>query len=145
MAKERVRPFAVDLQRLDVAAQHAHAQRVKGGDQRLGQRRMPQQPVHALAHLAGGLVGKGNGENRIGRHALFLDEPGDAAGDHARLARTGAGKDQQRPFSGLNGGALFGIQFGDERLHGGVQAGRLPAPVYRVANAIRGASAKRAA
>ena len=68
---------------------------------------------------AGGLVGKCDGENRIGRDPFFLDQPGDAAGDDARLARAGAGQDQQRPFGGFNGGALFGIQIFDERRQGG--------------------------
>ena len=69
-------------------------------------------------HLAGGLVGKRDGQNRVRRDALFLDEPRDAAGDDAGLARAGAGQDEQRALGRFNGGALFGIQIGDERLHG---------------------------
>ena len=97
---------------------------MKGGNQRLGQRRVPQQPLNALAHLAGGLVGKGDRKNRIRRHAFFVDEPRDAAGDDARLARAGSGQDQQRTFRRLHGGALFGIQIVDERLQGESPAGR---------------------
>ncbi len=118
MAKERVRPSFADFQRFDVAAQNAHAERVECGDQRLGERRVAEQALDALGHLAGGLVGEGDGEDGVGSDALFLDEPGDAAGDDAGLAGAGSGEDQQRALGGFDGGALFGIQFVDERLHG---------------------------
>jgi transposase InsO family protein len=78
----------------------------------------PSSLVNALAHLAGGLVGKGDGQNRVGRDAFFLDEPSNAAGDDAGFARPRPGKNQQRALGGLNGGALFGIQVGEERLQG---------------------------
>ena len=77
-------------------------------------------------HLAGGLVGEGDGENGVRRDALFADQPRDAAGDDAGFARAGAGKDQQRAFGGLNGGALFGVQIVDERLQGGNPGGKVP-------------------
>ena len=89
-----------------------------------------EQPVNALAHLAGGLVGEGDGQNGVGRDAFFADEPGDAAGDDAGFARAGSGQDEQGAFSGLDGGALFGIQIVDERLQDGVQAGRVLCLVY---------------
>ena len=131
MAKARVRPVVAHLQGFDVAAQHAHAEGVEGGDERLGQRGVAEQAVDALGHLAGGLVGEGDGEDGVGGDAFFADEPGDAAGDDARFAGAGAGQDEQRAFSGLDGGALFGIQIVDERLHGAVQAGRVLRVVYR--------------
>ncbi len=108
-----------DFQSLDIAAQNAHAERMKRRNERLGKRRMAENPVDALRHLAGGLVGEGDGENGVGRDALFLNEPGDSAGDDAGLARAGAGKDEQRALGGFNSSALFGIQIGEERLHGG--------------------------
>ena len=49
----------------------------------------------ALAHLLGGLVGEGERQDVEGRHAL-LDHIGDARGQHARLARTGAGNNERR-------------------------------------------------
>ena len=109
--------LVADLEGLDVAAQEAHAERVEGGDERLGQRGVAEQPVDALGHLAGGLVGEGDGEDGVGGDAFFADEPGDAAGDDAGFARAGAGEDEQGAFGGLDGGALFGIQIVDERLH----------------------------
>ena len=51
--------------------------------------------LDALAHLAGGLVGEGDGEDAIGPHAA-AQQLGDAEGDDARLARAGAGEDEQR-------------------------------------------------
>ena len=77
--RKRARQALVaDLQRFDVAAQNAHAQRVEGGDQRLGERRVAQQLFDALGHLAGGLVGEGDGQDRVGRDVFLADEPGDA-------------------------------------------------------------------
>ncbi len=106
--------LVANFQRLNIASQNPHAERVKCCDERLGQRAVAQQPVDALAHLAGRFVGKGHGQNRIRRDALFFDQPRNPAGNHARLARAGAGKYQQRPFGGLNRGALFRIQIGEE-------------------------------
>ena len=123
--------FLANLERLDVAAQDAHAKRVEGAEQRLGQRGVVQQPVDALGHLAGGLVGEGDGQNRVRRDAFLADQPGDAAGDDAGLARAGSGEDQQGAFGGLDGGALFGIQVGELRRQDGIQAGRVLSLVYR--------------
>ena len=64
-------PFVANLEGLNVAPQNAHAERVEGGDQGLGQRGVVQQPVDALAHLLGGLVGEGDGQNGVGRDAFF--------------------------------------------------------------------------
>ena len=69
-----------------------------------------------FGHLAGRLVGEGNGENRIRRNAGVLNEVGDAVGDGARLAAAGPGQDQHRPFDGLNRLALFWIQFVEKML-----------------------------
>ena len=114
------------LESFNVAAQNAHAERVESGDQRLGQRGVAQQPVNALAHLAGGLVGEGDGQNRVGRDAFLLDEPGDAAGDDAGFAGPRPGKNEKRALGSLNGGSLFGIQVGEERLQGEYPGGKLP-------------------
>jgi hypothetical protein len=74
--------------------------------------------IDALAHFGCGFVGKGDSQNGVWGNALFLDEPGDAACNHASFARTGAGEDQQRAFGSFDSSALFGIQIGEERLHG---------------------------
>ncbi len=118
MAKERVRPDAANFQVLNVAPQNAHAKGVKGGDQRLGQRRVAQQPVNAFGHFAGSLVGKGYGQDGVGRDAFFLNQPCNPAGDDAGFARAGSGQNEQRALGSLDGGALFRIQIVDQRRQG---------------------------
>ena len=56
-----------------------------------------------------------------GLRVAVADEIGDAAGDDARLAGTGAGEDQQRPVDVQDRFALFGVQ-GVEELHQGLEA-----------------------
>ena len=124
-------PLVADAQRLDVAAQHAHAEGVEGGEQRLGQGRAGQQLLHALAHLGRGLVGKGDGEDGIRRDALRLNEIRNAVRDDARLARAGAGQDQDRTIRGLHGGALLRIHLFEQGIHGQASRWELLSPVYR--------------
>ena len=123
--------LAADLQGFDVAAENAHAEGVEGGDERLGQRGVTEELIDALGHFAGGFVGEGDGEDGVGRDVLLADEPGDAVGDDAGLARSGAGEDEQRAFGGLDRGALFGIEMGEERMQGAGPAGRFLSLVYR--------------
>ena len=49
-----------------------------------------------LAQLGRGLVRERDGEDPPRRDALDPDEVGDAVGQHAGLARSGAGEDEQR-------------------------------------------------
>ena len=55
-----------------------------------------QQAGHPLLHLPGGLVGEGDGQSLVRPHLAALDEVGQTVGEHAGLARAGAGQDQQR-------------------------------------------------
>ena len=64
----------------------------------------------------GGLVGEGDGEDGVGRDVFLLDEPGNAMGDDAGFARSGACEDEQGAFGGLDSGALFGIEMVEERV-----------------------------
>ena len=50
------------------------------------------QAVAARAHFTGSLVGEGDGENGKWRSAFDFEQPRDAMHQHARLARTRAGK-----------------------------------------------------
>ena len=88
-----VRVEAVDQRRL--VAQDAHAGRVK---RRHPHRAGPvaDQAHHAFAHLGGGLVGEGDGQNLADPDAAGRDQVGDAPRQHRRLARAGARHDQQR-------------------------------------------------
>ena len=72
------------------------------------------------------LLDGGNGQNGVRRDAFFADEPGDAAGDDAGLARAGTGKDEQWSLGGLDGGALFGIQIGELRRQEASPGGKDP-------------------
>ncbi len=110
--------LAYRFQSLDVAAQDAHAERMERGDERLGERRVTEQPVDALGHLAGRLVSEGDSENRVRRDVFLENEPRDSVRDDASLARSGAGKDQEGSLGGFYRCALFGIQVVEELLQG---------------------------
>ena len=91
-----------------VGPQDANARRVE--------RAHPHGPGHradqvgdTVAHLLGGLVGEGDGQDGRRRHAL-VDEVGDAMGEHPGLARAGAGDHQQRPAAVHDGVELVGVQ-----------------------------------
>jgi hypothetical protein len=58
-----------------------------------------------MFHLAGGLVGEGEGEYRVGGNA-GADEVGDSAGDDAGFARARAGDDEQGAIDVADGGLL---------------------------------------
>ena len=90
MTKSRVKPSGLDL-----AAQDAHAGRVEGRHPRQ-LASLAEQALDALAHLARRLVGEGDGEDAPRRDAALADQVRDAMRQRARLARAGAGEDQQR-------------------------------------------------
>ena len=96
-------------QPLGLAAQDAGAHRVEGRDPHDARHRADE-GADAAAHLAGGLVGEGDGEDLVGAHAAHADEVGDAVGEHARLARAGAGQDEQRALEVGHGLALRLVQ-----------------------------------
>ncbi len=70
---------------------------------------MLQQLVYPLGHLRRGFVGEGDSKDGVRRHIAHLDQVGDAVGDDARLARAGAGEDEQGAIYGFNGGSLLRI------------------------------------
>ncbi len=89
--RERLR----EAELLGLAAQDAHARRVERRDPH-ALRAVADQLTDALAHLARGLVRERDRED-LARPRLFrAQQRGDAAGQHARLARSGTGDDQQR-------------------------------------------------
>jgi hypothetical protein len=71
-----------------------------------------QQVSDALFHHARCFIRERDGENRIGRHALF-DQVRDAIGDHARLARPRARQDEHRPFGFDHCFALAFVETGE--------------------------------
>src|ERR1019366_2544874 len=102
--------FAADLQRVDVATEQAHAKRMEGGDQRLGERAAAHQRLHPAGHFGSGLVGESDRQNGVGRHAHTVNQVGDAIGDNARFAAARSREDQHRPVDRLDGFALLRIQ-----------------------------------
>ena len=105
---------AVEVEAVGVLAQQAGAEAVEGADPDAA---AGHEGLDALAHLAGGLVGEGDGEDVAGPDAL-LEQVGDAAGDDARLAAAGAGQDEQRPFDVRDGLALGVGQVGEQVARG---------------------------
>ena len=91
------------------APQEARAQRVERRDPRADQRRAEQR-LDASAHFFRRFVGEGDGKNFVVLRVAFGQEVRDALRDDARLARAGAGKDQQRAVDVQDGFALFGIE-----------------------------------
>ena len=110
MAKLRV-----DADGGPVAAQDAGAEGMEGAHGHLAAL-VADQGQDALAHLGGGLVGEGHGQDLPGLHALDADEVGDAVGQHAGLAGAGTGQDEQRPLGRGDGARLLGVEPLDDRL-----------------------------
>ena len=63
----------------------------------------------AVGELAGRLAGEGQREDVAGVEVAGGGPPGDAAREHARLARPGAGEDAQRRHGGGDGRALRAV------------------------------------
>jgi hypothetical protein len=92
-----------------VPTQDAHAGGVEGAHPEvvhLGAEQLPD----ALAHLLGGLVREGHGQDRLGRDPAHADQVGNAVGEDPGLAASGAGQHQERALGRLDGSALFGVQ-----------------------------------
>lgn len=119
-----------EAERLGLAAQDAHAGAVEGGHPH-GVGARPDQLLDALLHLARGLVGEGDGEDRARVDVAGAEQVGDAVGEHAGLAGAGAGDDEQRPAVVLDGGALLLVE-PHEELRGVEHGTRRAVAVVRV-------------
>ena len=69
-----------------------------------------EQVADALLHLARGLVGEGDRGDVARIETAVVDQIGDLLGDHAGLAGTGAGENEQRTVEVTNGFALRRIE-----------------------------------
>ena len=76
-----------------------------------------QQRLHASTQFFRCLVREGDGKNFIRLREAFGDQVRNPLRDHARLARAGAGQDEQRAVDVQNGVALFRIEC-CELIHG---------------------------
>ena len=67
-----------------------------------------------LAQLGGGPVREGDREDPPRGDVLDADQVGDPVGEHAGLARAGAGQDQQRAVGRGDGAGLLGVEGPDD-------------------------------
>ena len=94
---------------LGLPAQDAHAGRMEGHHpHRPGPR--ADQRGDAGRHLAGRLVGEGDGQDLVRRHVARGEQVSDPVGEHAGLPRTRAGHDEQRAALVHHGSALLWIE-----------------------------------
>ena len=100
-----------DLRRL--AAQEPRAERMEGR-QPHALRVLANESFDPLAHLAGSLVGEGDGQHLVRFRVPVADQVRDPVRDDARLSRACAGQNEQRPRAVQHGFALFGIELGEE-------------------------------
>ena len=100
-----------------VGAQHAGAGRVEGHHPH-GAGAVADERLDALAHLLRGLVGERDREDLAGTRPLRVHQVGDPVGQHARLARAGAGQDERVLARQRHGRLLFGIEIAQERRRG---------------------------
>ena len=99
----------LEAQERRVAAQDADREGVEGAEpQSLDH--PPDEGAQALAHLARGLVGEGDGEDLAGPGAAQGEDMGEARDEHPGLARAGAREHQDRPVDSLDGRSLSRVQ-----------------------------------
>src|SRR5690554_3550437 len=68
-------------------------------------------PAHSLFHLAGGLVGEGNGGNMAPRNAKVLDQIGNFSGYYAGFATASTGQDKQGAICVAHSFILSRVEF----------------------------------
>ena len=116
---------------LGVAAQEAEAEAMEGADEAVAARRaargavvqgalsgvrtlrgarLREQRIDAVAHLGRRLVGEGDGDDPRRIDTALGDQPADAVGDDARLARARAGEHELRPVAVGDGGDLLRVE-----------------------------------
>ena len=100
--------------RLVVRAQEPVAQAVEGANPHAAHadRQHGRQPRH---HFLGSLVGEGDGQDAAGRGVTVLQQPGNARGQHPRLARAGAGQNERMAGRQRDGGELLGVEVCQQR------------------------------
>ena len=97
-----------------MCAQKPVAQAVEGADPHAAHIER-QHGREARHHLACGLVGEGHRQNPAGRDLPGLQQPGNARGQHTGFARARAGQNQRMLCRQGDGGALLGVEVGQQR------------------------------
>ena len=72
---------------------------------------MPNESIHAVAHLGRSLVGEGHSEDGIGGNSKIINEMRDAVSDDARFSGARARQNQNRTIDLLGGFSLLRIKF----------------------------------
>ncbi len=106
------REIGAQADQFGVATDQPRADGVEGAKPWHALDRGSDQLADALLHLAGGLVGEGDGEDLVATGFSRGKDMGDAGGQDAGLSRAGAGEDQQGAFGCLYRLALFGVEPG---------------------------------
>ena len=75
------------------------------------------QLFNPVAHLGGGLVGKGHGQNGVRRAVLYRHQPSDPVYQNAGFTTAGTGQYQQIAARRGNHGALFVVQAVEQKGH----------------------------
>ncbi len=101
---------AGDTGRIGLTAQDAGTSGVEGAQREATTARRTDKPLQSLPHLAGRLVGEGDGHDTPGGDAELPHQPGDAVGEHAGLATARPGQHQHRAIGGGDGFLLLGVQ-----------------------------------
>ena len=99
----------VETELLAIDAQNAHAHAMESRHPHATRARA-HEPAQTLAHLGGRLVGERDSQNLPGLHAIVGEHMRDAIREHARFARTGTRKHEQRALGAQHGLALRGVQ-----------------------------------
>ena len=103
-----------------VAAQNLHTERVEGAQPWHPFDGLTNEAADAGFHLAGRLVGEGDGEDLIGAGGACVQQMGDAGGERAGFAGSGPGEHKNGAVERFDGGALHVV----EPVHIGCGAGR---------------------
>ncbi len=91
-------------------AKNLRADRVERAKPAQALARLAQHVQRPLAHFPGGLVGEGHGQRLRRPGQPRADDVCETRGQHARFARAGTGKHQQRAFGRQHGLALLRVQ-----------------------------------
>ena len=96
-----------------MAAQDAHADRVKRAEPRHALDHAADDLADAAFHFARGLVGEGHGQNFAWTGAAGGEDVRNADGEHAGFTGAGAGQHQHRSVKRFDRLPLFGVQPGE--------------------------------
>ncbi len=99
-----------------VPAQHAGAKRVKRAEPQPFHR-SSQDCANTFAHLTGGLVGEGDGQDLVRVGTAGQQKIRESGGQHTRLPGAGTGQHEQRTIHSFDGFPLLSVKSGEVVVH----------------------------